>query len=193
MKNLCFKSTFAVVLILHFGFPKTIYSAHWQCLLQLKGIVHRTHNFYHHLSNPNSISYKNLKNRLKSLSQQRKFIGLKQLKHLHPIDYPIKKTWNKIEKRKENLERYREEIRAQGNQISIELQMELIPSTSPMLVIRDRDGRYAVVDGNGRLYALRNVFLGDENPYLEVMVVEHNDPNLFSIIKSIRESKNLND
>lgn len=119
------------------------------------------------------------------------WVTLRELRHMHPVDYPIPRMWARVNDRIDQLHINAPSITERG--LSIGLQNELIPSQGALRVIRDRTGRYIVKDGNGRLYAIKQVFGSNPELRIEVQEYRHVDPDIINLLEDIRKTNDLVD
>jgi len=95
-------------------------------------------------------------------------IPLRDLEMIHTVTRDP--AVEKLDRRVEALGGEADAIRAKGV-VDAATQERLIPSKNPIRVIKTREGKFVVFDGNGRLEAIKRAF-GD-NPELRVEVQEH--------------------
>jgi hypothetical protein len=93
------------------------------------------------------------------------FIPLNRLRMIHPITRGA--ALEKLESRIALVRESAPGIRAAGK-LSMDKQMELLPSKNPLRAIRDAQGNFVIFDGNGRLEALKQGLGEDSDLPVEV-------------------------
>lgn len=98
-----------------------------------------------------------------TVKKEKIFIGLKSIRLLHPIDR--ESALEKIKQREKRIKDYTDIDITSISQKELD---EIMPSITPIKVVRWKK-RYIVWEGNGRIVALKKVFLKN----VEVEVVEY--------------------
>lgn len=154
-----------------------------------EGILLKVVNQLYHVKNGRFYAFRRLHALLADAPTSARWVELREMKHMHPIDYDIGMMWDKLGSRIEAFSSQKADLERSG--LTIEAQARLTPSGNPITVIKDHDGRYIVKDGNSRLYALRQVF--GPNFRVEVREIETDDYRVFYWLEKLRESGMLTD
>lgn len=127
-------------------------------------ILLKFQNQFYHVKTGRFVWLRSLHEALRNEPLQPRWVRLQDLKPIHPIDYPIPRVLEKLERRRTVMDMFRDEILTTG--LSLEAQEDLLPSSTHIRIIDD-EKNYFVKDGNGRLMSLKVAF-GNENPLIEV-------------------------
>ena len=150
-------------------------------------------NQVYHIRNSNFAAFRTLHYKInhRNYPIQKRWVKLFELRHMHPVNYPIPSMWDKVNRRIEALRVNKADIAERG--LSLTTQKELIPSREPLRVIQDAEGRYVVKDGNGRLYAIREVFGDNPNLAIEVEDYVSHVLDILVTLDKIRAANGLTD
>jgi hypothetical protein len=128
--------------------------------------------------------------RLKLMTQNRgiekKFISVEDLRPIHPITY--EKSLRKTRERAKSVRAFLE--REGKRSLSVETQMQLLPSKNPMRAVKDHEGKYIIFDGNGRFFAYKEALdlMQEKGFKLEVEVFDM-PPGSIEHLLELRGSK----
>lgn len=113
-------------------------------------------------------------------------VPLAQLEPIHRIDRDS--ALRAMRERAEALRAHRDRLLT-AKLLDIETLQAIIPSVSQIKVVQD-GGRWLAFEGNGRLYAMREVFTADDGMQVEVEEYVFDDPR--SIHRRLHRIRKLN-
>ncbi len=113
-------------------------------------------------------------------------VPLAQLRPIHRIDR--ESALRSAHERAEALRAHRDALLT-TKLLDSEALQTIIPSVSQIKVVRD-GGRWLAFEGNGRLYAMREVFEADDGMQVEVEEYVFDDPR--SILRRLKRIRKLN-
>lgn len=124
----------------------------------------------------------------KRVRKEKKMVPLYHLYRVHRLDR--ENALAATRKRIDTLREHRQVLLEDPKGLTAEVIGRVLPSVSPIMVVKEADNRYIAFEGNGRLAALQEVFAVADD--VNVEVEEHCFSNPRKIVRRLRRVQRLN-